>query len=207
MEYKTIKAGNVKYAILGLLVISILLLGVEGCPKEEVISEGGLLMSFVEEAPPSNIISGQSVPIYVDIKNTGGVHIGTDKAVFYLGGIGPNLDGVTQKLLNKRFLDKGTGSERLVFAKNAKSSLELEMPHMFGLTLTSCYNYETMVQIEACIATNKSSVCSIAGEKVKPSSNSIAPIQVTSFTEEVIGNKLIITFIVENKGITKNKVG
>ena len=198
-----------KKAIVVFLIVSLFLLGIEGCPKEEEkeVIIPGLTMSFVENAPPKEISVGQSVPIYVDIKNKGGIHIDVGKAKFYLIGIGPNLDNVQEKLSNKKFLDKGIGSERLKFATNAESNLDLDMPHMFPLTLISCYAYETLAEIETCIADEESSVCSISGEKVTEKSNTLSPVQVTSLKEEVLGNKLIITFTIENKGVDPKKIG
>jgi len=198
-----------KKTIVAFLILSLFLLGVQGCPKEEEeeVVIPGLTMGFVENAPPTEISVGQSVPIYVDIKNKGSIHIDVGKAKFYLIGIGPNLDNVQEKLSNKKFLDKGIGAERLKFATAAESSLDLEMPHMFPLTLKTCYAYETLAQIETCIADKESSVCSIDGEKVTEKSNTLSPVQVTSLKEEVLGNKLIITFTIENKGVDPKKSG
>lgn len=197
-----------KKAIVVFLIVSLFLLGIEGCPKEveeEVVP--GLSMSFVKNAPPSTISVGQSVPIYVDIKNGGSINIGTGKAKFYLSGIGPNLENVEERLSNKKFLDKGISSERLKFATDAKSSLDLEMSLMLPLTLTTCYAYETIAEVETCIAGEESSVCSISGEKVTEKSNTLSPIQVTSLKEALLGDKLTITFIIENKGVYAKKPG
>lgn len=198
-----------KKVIVVFLIVSLFLLGIEGCPREE---EGeavvpGLVMEFVKDAPPATISVGQSVPIYADVKNKGGIHIGIGKAKFYLVGIGDNLDNVEEKLSNEKFLDKEIGSERLKFATAAKSSLDLEMEHTFPLALVSCYAYETTAEIEACIAGEGSAVCSISGEKVTKKSNTPSPIQVTSFKEEVLGNELVATFTIENKGVNPEKPG
>lgn len=199
-----------KKVVVVFLIVSLFLLGIEGCPTEDGEEEAvkpGLVMSFVKDAPPETISVGQSVPIYADIKNEGSIHIGIGKANFYLVGVGPNLDNVKEKLTNNKFLDKKIGSERLKFATDAKSSLDLEIPHMFPLTLTGCYAYETTAEIETCVAEEESTVCSISGEKVTEKSNTHSPIQVTSFKEEVLGNELIVTFTIENKGVDPEKPG
>lgn len=191
-----------------LIAVLVFVSGIEGCPgkdKEKVIP--GLTMSFVENAPPLTINTEQKIPIYADVKNSGGVHIGIGKAMFFLSGVGENLEGVTEELSNKKFLDKTIGSERLKFAATAHSLLELEKTYIFPLTLTGCYDYETITQVQACIAEPGSDICSIEGEKITSTSNSASPIQITSFTEKLEGNKLIATFIIENKGVVKDKPG
>lgn len=211
MKTKTAKI-NLNHVVVSILMIIMLVLvsGIEGCQskeKETVIP--GISMEFVDNAPPTTITTGQKVPIYVDVKNGGGVHIGIGNAMFFLSGVGENLDGVTEKTSNSRFLDKKTGAERLRLATSASSLLDLEKPFMFPLTLTACYGYGTIAQIEACIPRKDgtSDVCSIEGEKITDTSNSAAPVQITSFTEKVEGNKLTITFIIENRGVNKDKIG
>src|SRR3989344_7037863 len=176
-----------KGLLLFFLAISLVLItGIAGCPKqekEEIIP--GMHMEFVQDAPKTTISTEERMPVYADIKNGGGVHISIDKANFYLSGIGENLAGVKDKLTNKKFLDKETGTERLEFSASAGTGLVLEKPFMFPVTLTACYDYETIVQVQACIAEEKSDICDISGEKITESSNSPAPIQVTSFTESL----------------------
>lgn len=201
---------NLNKLIISVILISVLIFvsGIQGCNgngKEKVIP--GISMQFVTDAPPATITTEQKVPIYADIKNGGGVHVGLGEAVFSLSGVGDNLDGVTEKLSNSKFLDKTTGIERLKFATAAGTNLALEKAYMFPLTLTGCYNYETVVQVQACIAEEGSDICSIAGEKITKTSNSDSPVKVISFTEKVEGNKLIITFEIENKGVVEGKPG
>ncbi len=197
-----------KLMLIFLAISLVLILGIEGCPKEDkekIIP--GLDMKFVENAPKATMTTEQRMPVYADVINGGGAHIGIGQANFYLSGIGENLDGVKNKLTNKRFLDKKIGAERLEFASSAGTGLSLENPFIFPLTLTACYDYETITQIQACIAEEKSDICDVSGEKINKNSNSDAPIQVTSFTENIEGNKLIITFIIENKGVNPDRIG
>ena len=79
----------------------VLIIGIAGCPKqdeEEVIP--GLHLEFVQDAPKTTITTEERMPVYADIKNGGGVHIGIGKASFYLSGIGENLGGVKDKVTN-----------------------------------------------------------------------------------------------------------
>ena len=197
------------FLIIFIAISLILMTGIAGCPnkeeKEKVIP--GLQIEFVKDAPKTTITTEERVPIYADISNGGGVHIGIDKASFYLSGIGENLRGVKDKLTNKKFLDKNAGTERLEFASSASTGLVLEKPFIFPVTLTACYDYETIVQVQACIAEEKSDICDISGEKITESSNSPAPIQVTSFTESLEGNKLVIKFTLDNKGVNPKGIG
>ncbi len=197
-----------KLMLIFLAISLVLILGVEGCPKEdkEKITPG-LDMKFVEDAPKATMTTEQRMPIYADIVNGGGAHISIGQASFYLSGIGENLEGVKDKLTNKRLLDKRIGAERLEFASSAGTGLTLENPFIFPLTLTACYDYETITQVQACIAEEKSDICDVSGEKMNKNSNSDAPIQVTSFTESIEGDKLIITFIAENKGVNSDRIG
>jgi hypothetical protein len=187
-----------------LVLAAVILLGVNGCEKEGAeLNVQGITMSFVENAPPATVNIGQEFSIYVDIVNKGGSYINTGEAKFYLGGIGYDLKNVEKSLTNSNFLSKeSTFPERLTFAKNAKWITELENPFPLYLILTSCYNYGTVAQVDICVSsTNVTSICSISGEKVTASSNSAAPIQVTSVAENLEGNKLKLTILVENKGV------
>ena len=189
-----------------LLVVS----GQKGCKKQEKLEFDvqGLTMNFVEDAPPTEMVSLKSYPIYVDIQNDGGSDIAAGEANFYLSGFSPTvLSNVNTKLTNSGYLNKKTefqqgGKERLVFATNAVPA-KLQAPFSFTLRLDSCYRYSTFVHTSICIG-KKSGVCSLEGNKITSNANSAAPVQVTSLTERVEGSKLYVEAIIENKG--KGKV-
>jgi len=188
-----------------LLFCSLFLLsGIDGCPKEEAEEAEvfGLMSSFVENAPPIRVSVNQEFPIYVEIQNKGGAYINPGEAKFYLTGIGRNLEGVKTTASNERSLAKESISlDRIVFADKSKFTFELQEDYIYTLPLVlySCYNYGTTVQTGICIApANESRVCSVEGEKITATSNSIAPIQISSLTEEAIGNKLRISFVIVN---------
>ncbi len=195
------------FIILLLVVALIFVSGQTGCEQEEQeIDSSGLAMNFVADAPPSEINYGQSFPIYVDIKNNGGYDIEVARAEFYLTGVGENLANVETFLTNSVKLTKKTvavegGSERLKFADAANPNVELQNPYSFSMQLDSCYDYTTITETSICVG-ETTSVCSIEGDKISDS-NTAGPIQVTSLTEKIEGNKLYIDFIISNSGTGK----
>jgi len=194
--------------VLSLLVLSLFVVsGQQGCKKEEkaVFNTTALTMNFVADAPPTQLVSGESYPIYVDVKNEGGYDIAQGNAHFFLSGIGENLEGVTLHLQNVNILNKKTsvqegGKERLTFASQATPPIR-NLPAEFNFTIRvdSCYKYATLTQTSICVGKGNG-ICSISGEKIVTGSNSNAPLQITSLTENIQGNKLYVTFTIENKG-------
>jgi len=191
-----------KKEILAIAFLALLLTGVNGCPSQTpaAVSTAGITATFVENAPPASVTVNMNFPIYVDIKNAGGAYVNKGDAKFYLSGIGYNLEGISTPLTNINYLEKESDfAERLTFARNAKWTFELQNIFILPLLLTSCYNYGTVSQSTVCVAaSNESKICSTSGEKsIK---NTAAPIQISELTEKVIGNKLTVSFNIENKG-------
>ena len=143
----------------------------------------------------------------MDIKNNGGYDIDVARANFYLTGIGENLNGVETFLRNTAKLDKKTvqqigGSERLKFAESADPAVQLQNPFSFNIQLDSCYDYATIIESSICVG-ESSGVCSIEDDKITGESNTVAPVQVTSLTEKIEGNKLYVYFTIANQGTGK----
>ena len=192
-----------KIAFLMLIVMALFVLGVNGCAKETVATGNqAVAMSFVENAPPSTVAVNQEFPIYVDIINRGGSYLNAGEAKFYLSGVGPGFQGITQSLVNLNFLSKeSTIPERLSFAAKAKYTSDLQSPLQQNLVLTTCYNYGIVAQANICVSNiNSSVICTLSGEKITASSNSVSPIQITSVTETLEGTKLQVTILIENRG-------
>jgi len=194
-----------KKYILGALLISLLLLsGVAGCPTNTptpAAKSSGLSVSFSKDAPPLSVNVNQEFPIFVDILNGGGDYIAKGDAKFYLTGSGQSFENVKSSLSNERVLNKeSTSPDKLIFASNAKFTFPLQSLLVQTWALTSCYPYGTSSQANICIAaSNQSSICSISGEKITSGFNSVAPVQISSLTEEVVGSRLRVSFTISNK--------
>jgi len=195
------------FLIIALLIIILFLSsGQKGCKKKEEgqFNTTALIANFVENAPPDTLVTNSNYLIYVDIKNSGGYDIPEGAADFYLRGVGENLKNVKTHIQNSNFLSKKTpiqegGSESLVFATKAEPWKSLPSPYNITLQVDSYYKYSTIAQTSVCVGKGNS-ICSPEGEKIKTGDNSAGPIQITSLKENILGNKLYITFKVENKG-------
>jgi len=172
-----------------------------GCKKEAKKEEValGLNMKFVENTPPDSISVGKQIPIFVDVQNTGSYEVPPNRAQFYLKGIGNNLKDYSNKLQNSNPL-LSSGQERLIFATQAFSDLSLQNPFTLNMVLESCYDYATITQATICIAKQSGAICSLEGNKIGATSNTLAPIKISSLTESVIGDELNVEFIIENAG-------
>ncbi|MEM2956208.1 MAG: hypothetical protein QW041_01355 [Candidatus Pacearchaeota archaeon] len=187
--------------LISIILLLIVLSGINGCPQQQPkISTTGLKMSFVKDAPPVSVITGTEFPIYVDVLNAGGEFVNKGSAKFYLSNLGPNFENVKSSLINEKTLGKeSVFPERLVFAEKAKFTFPLQDMLVVPLVLTGCYDYSGRAQASVCITgSNESKVCKIDGEKII--SNTAGPIQITSVTESISRNKLILIFEVANKG-------
>jgi len=194
-----------KKTILSLILLSLVLLsGITGCPQkaESATSapSSGLEVQFSKDAPPVSVNVNQEFPIYVDVLNSGGGYIPAGDSKFYLTSVS-NLENVQTSLVNTRTLNKESVTpDKLVFAEKAKFPFTLQSLFVMPMVLTSCYKYGTSTQATICIvSSNQSAVCTVSGEKISGDSNSVAPVQITSLTEEIVSNKLRITMIVSNK--------
>jgi len=192
--------------ILGVIAVLVFVSGQQGCQNEAKtnFSSTALAFSFVDNAPPTDLVTNQKYPIYVDLVNNGGYDIAPGTAHFYLTGIGENLRNVNTKVQNVNTLVKKSqmqdgGKERLTFATEAEPWQSLPAPFNLVMRLDTCYKYATITQTTLCIGQG-SGICNISSEKITTSSNSAAPLQITSVTEQITGNKLYINFLIENKG-------
>jgi hypothetical protein len=194
------KAGIAKiFLILAFVATLSLLIGCKKEKKVEIVGEG-LYAKFVEQSPPPLVSVNQQFPIAVDVVNNGDYDVRPGSAVFYLQGLGTNVKGYSSKMQNKNLISKAGGQERIVFAQKAYSDLPLTTPFNLTIALLSCYDYSTTTQAKVCIAKSSSSICKLEGNKITETSNSKAPVKITQLTENVLGNRLTIEFVIQNLG-------
>ncbi len=192
-------------AFLALLSLGATQTGCSQSKDTNVFNTTGLTLSFVDNAPPSIINSGTLFPIYLKAENYGGYDVAPGTARFYLTGIGNNLEGVQTNLINQNQLTKKTeqqeaGFEVLKFAEQATSSLaNMNNAFNFSMKADVCYNYATHTEATVCIGQGDG-MCPLSGNKIRTGSNTNAPIQITNMSEQTQGNKLYISFLIENKG-------
>jgi len=199
-----------KLLILFFIFALVFALGQKGCVRKEKekvgVGTSALMMSFVEGAPPTQLVAGKTYPIYLDISNHGGADIEAGSIRFYLYGFSPEvLQNINFHVVNENKLVKKTemregGKERIIFATAAKPA-ELKAPYTFTMKVDACYNYKGSFDTKICIKGAEAGVCSLEGDKAKNAIQSIGPIQVESLTEQVQGNVLYVKALISNKGI------
>jgi hypothetical protein len=192
-----------------LAILSLLVIGAtqQGCNKSSTgpnFNTTGLSLAFIEQAPKNQINIGTPFQIYVKTDNMGSYPIEAGTSKFYLTGIGNNIKNVYPIVQNQERLVEKTsqqdgGSETIKFAEAAEPAIIINNPFNFSMRIDACYPYSTSTQATICIGSADGS-CIISGEKIFTGSNTNAPIQITSLTEQVQGNRLYIAFLIENKG-------
>ncbi len=194
---------------LTLAIIALLVLGAtqQGCNQKAATTRfntSALSLSFIDNAPPSKINTGSQFQIYVKAENTGSQPVDIGAAKFYLSGMGNNLKNFNTVMQNQGQLVEKTsqqegGFETIQFAEAAESALIINNAFNFTLRADACYPYATSTQATICIG-QVDGMCTLSGEKVTTGSNTNAPVQITSITEQTQGNRLYVSFLIENKG-------
>ncbi len=201
---------NYTLVFLTLAILSLLVLGAtqQGCDQKTdttTFNTSALTLSFVNNAPPININTGTTFQIYVRADNTGSQPVDAGTAKFYLSGMGNNIKNFNPIMQNQAQLSERTaqqegGFETIKFAESAESTLIINNPFNFTFRADACYPYATSTQSTICIG-QVDGMCTLSGEKITTGSNTNAPIQITSITEQTQGNRLYVSFLIENKGI------
>jgi len=163
-----------------------------------------LVMGFVDNAPPAEMVPRETYPIYVDVLNAGGADVAAGAANFYISGFSPEtIQGTTAHMQNAYFISKETdivegGKERIVFAEAAKPA-ELQAKFSSSMKVDACYRYFNSLNSKICVG-KTGTLCSISGSKLKEGENSAGPVQITNITEKIEGDKLSVTSVITNKG-------
>jgi len=211
-----------KKLIIAFLLLTIMIVACE--PGAEIPEEGvpfiggttGLLISFVEDAPPPEVYDGGDFPFDIELKlqNEGERTIKKEDTIVKISGIDPAEFGKTAADFIKNSPDDLVAKTKDAQGNIIESSpvyvtfADLNHEQLvtgdlnYPIFATACYKYGTDAISRICIKENlleKGGVCEVQGEK--PVLNSGAPVQVTSLTESIIGtNKIRLTFRIEHKG-------
>jgi hypothetical protein len=170
----------------------------------------GLLMNFVADNPPSEILSGQEVSVMVDVTNKGATDIDAGNIEFYLTGFDPNILDLRQvaepryPLYGKSaFNPEGSLTQyvRWTASANVPSGID-----SFGqqITITACYNYETVASPEICVDPQKfaytaTSKCPFNIKDLGKGGQG-GPIVVNSIEQKTTSDRIFLEIHLENKG-------
>ncbi len=177
----------------------------------------GLVINFEPNSPPSEVIDGGRFPfsIIVKLENNGEADILPGKAEVRITGIYPPDFGQNGNELKKTNTEpilgikkdsegnKIAGGLSQVSFENLNYNQQLQGNLQLPIRAEVCYNYETRMSSTYCmkkdLLSTAASACKV--NEPKPTYNSGAPVQVTSFTESVAGsNTVLFNFKVSLKG-------
>ncbi|MBC8500483.1 MAG: hypothetical protein H8D38_01845 [DPANN group archaeon] len=179
----------------------------------------GLLVSFVEGEPPSEVTDGGATPFTVSVKleNKGETFVDATDVTLTLKGIDAASFGVTNADLtmnpSEDLLDNDINPDTgeainsppvyVTFSQlNYLGELSGNQP--FPFVVDVCYKYQTMATSQLCIKENlldssDTKVCTVTGSKNVQ--NSGAPVQILNFEEFSAGqNAVSFSFRVKNVG-------
>lgn len=210
--------------ILGLLAVVL-----SGCGGETQTGIGtpflggtnGLLIGFMEDAPPVEVYDGGGYvfQIVAKISNEGEWAVPEGKAKVKISGIDPSLFGTTSENLNSAngepleasYKDSEgneiEGTTTLVEFSDLNFVGDIQGNMQFPIRMDVCYSYGTRAVSNLCIKEDLhdtgDAVCSVTSEKVVYSSR--APIQVVDLRENVRSTtegqeKVGFTFTIKNMG-------
>ncbi len=216
---------------LGKRLIAFLVIGLfvlVGCEEDVASPSGketpfiggtdGLLIDLLDDSPPEEVTDGGNYPfdVVVKLENAGEEMIVKEDVVVEISGIDPGEFGLTEEDLVKNPDEdleatrkspegskvKGTLTYVTFPGFNYAGSLSGNTPFIFRADV--CYKYRTITNSKLCILedlieVDDDALCK-ANER-KTTHNSGAPVQVTSFEENVRGtNKIAFTFEIEHRG-------
>jgi hypothetical protein len=203
-------------------ILALVFLMLSGCGEKKesgaafVGGTNGLLVNFIEGAPPSQVFDSGSSPfnIIVELKNDGEHTIPKSEAVVRISGINPSDFGVSPNDLVRNPSEDLEGVKLVSGSKVPGTTTQIQFPTMnyrgevladtqFPIRAEVCYTYTTKAISKICIKKDLSdttaSVCKVKEKKQVSSSG--APIQVTSFEQDQAGSdKVRFTFTIEQKG-------
>jgi len=213
--------------IILILVSFLLLVGGQQCAEEVTIGTAfvggsqGLILDFIESAPPDEVFDQGKTPFSVNVKveNKGEWDVDKDDATITISGINPVVFGKQPADLSKNLNVDLQGIEKDVQGNIIPGTITYRDFSGFNyadsitgsvdLTIKAdvCYEYGTNINSKLCIlkdllgrATGTTSPVCIVNE-AKAVENSGAPVEVTELKERAVeSNKIMFTFIVQHVG-------
>lgn len=208
-----------RYSVFAFILLALV---ISGCNNKDSESPGqfvggvkGVDIYFVDGAPFNEFVQGRDVPIGILLKNVGEYDIAANMAEVQLYGLPLedeyNLNSNYKKVegqlrgIKKGFLEEG--GEQTVNMGTLNYGRKVSGFTDKSLFARVCYPYMTKAMVTSC-ATSKNiqlveegGVCTTLGEKLVDGSVSSAPVQVTSFTEQLSGvNSVSFKIVISNLG-------
>ncbi len=212
--------------ILILCLISLLLISINGCKKQQAgISQTdpfvggttGLLLDFVQDAPPDEVFDSGEFPFDVELKitNDGEYDVVKEKCRVKMKGVKPSDFGMSEldfvKYPGDNLDAKKKDSEGAIIEGITSYVTFSGFSYMgqvvgntnYPLVADVCYKYGTKVLSQLCVTEDLlkegSGVCTVNEEK--QIFNSGAPVQITEFVESARSREMIaFTFKIVHKG-------
>lgn len=175
----------------------------------------GLRVSFVDNAPPSEILDNKQTPfdITLRVENVGETDVAVNNVKTTIGGLYPadfgqsSLQYVLPRPVQGVKKDpeggKITGGIDEITFPGLSYTKTLEGNNVFPIQADTCYTYQTRAVGDYCMRQDltkvTAGVCSVKGSK--PIFNSGGPVQVVSLSESVGGkNTIILSFTIKTVG-------
>jgi hypothetical protein len=167
----------------------------------------GIVMNFVDNSPPSQVIGAQQVHVIVEYYNRG-AHELTD-ARFYLTGYDPNILGFSQTgsprlpLPGKSIYNpQGSYMDAISWTATVNSPQRVDS-FVQDLTVTACYKYQTIASPEICVDPQKfdytaATKCGFTVRNLGSSQG--GPVAVTDVKQKSTNNRILLEITIENKG-------
>ena len=207
-----------KYFLVLLVAVSLFLSscggGGGGLSAETIDGTDGLVLQFLPNSPPEQIIIGDkddTFGVIIQARNGGGFSAASGlQGKIFLGGYDRNIidikessQGMESKFLEKRDAANPKGGLDLFeFDGKVNANSLLAESYNFNILATACYNYETKAGPSVCIDpkpydSGVEKACVV--EPISLNSQG-APIAITSIEEEVLAEEIQFRITIKNVG-------
>jgi hypothetical protein len=170
----------------------------------------GIVMSYFQDNPPSEVLSRSKVPVIVRYSNKGAYNV--NDLNFYLSGYDTQILSFSAKSQTYGIDIGGKDQYNTAGSQEAFASWEAPRANMNNLasvdnfkqtiTVTACYTYETIATPTICVDPNKyetmTTRCTFDVKDLGSSQG--APIAVTSVKQRTTDDEIYLEISFENKG-------